>query len=154
MTYSEKDIKILTAKEGIKKRPEMYFGSRGINAEDICTEIAKGALVLGSKSVQVSNIDDWWFICADTDWLNVSTKLQQINENSIFNSIYGFTELAENSFRWEALTKYFSDATYTTSKSGTKAVLINPVAEQEYEKHILTLDKWERIIGFKFNKNA
>ena len=154
MQYSQNDVKPIIAKDAIKKRPDMYFGARGINAEDICTEVLRGALVLGATDVSVTIRNEWWFICGDSDWLNAKVAMSEINETSIFRSIYAFPELAANSFRWEALTNYFSDATYTTSAMGTVTVLDDENLRLEYDEHIRDIGSWARIIGFKFNKDA
>jgi len=47
--YFNENVQVLNVKDVITKRPEMYFGSRGINPEAIATNISSGALVLGAK---------------------------------------------------------------------------------------------------------
>jgi len=152
--YSSKDIKVIKAKDAIKKRPEMYFGSRGINAESICCYVAEGALILGAKETKIVQKDGWWFICADYDWMKKETAIPEVNENTLFESIYGFPEMGQNCFRWEALTKYFSDATLTTTNSETKLLSGSSTDRNEYESILGSIGNWGRVIGFRFNKNA
>ncbi len=152
--YTEKDIKFVKAKEAIKKRPEMYFGSRGINVESICSYVVEGALVLGAQKTQISLNSGWHFICADIDWMSIETELPEVNEHSLFERILGFPEIGVNSFRWEALTQYFSDATFTTSHNKTRCILGSESDKTEYLSCVNSIGQWGRIIGFKFNKNA
>jgi hypothetical protein len=152
--YTPDDIEILNAKDVIKKRPKMYFGSRGINAESICSYVSEGALILGAKNVDIAVENEWYFISSDLDWMSVETQIAEVNEDSLFDNIFGFPEMGVNCFRWEALTHYFSDATFTTSNGETKTILGSESDRLDYLSYIESIGKRGRIIGFKFNKDA
>jgi len=152
--YSENDIKVTNVKDNIKKRPEMFFGSRGINPEAICTVVAEGALILGAAKTEIQHFGEWWFICADVDWMIVDTKIEEANEINLFERTFGFPEMGVNNCRWEAFTNFFSDATLTTTTSGTRQVSGDDADKEEYISVLNQLGEYRRVIGFKFNRDA
>ncbi|WP_092020361.1 hypothetical protein [Marinobacter zhejiangensis] len=152
--YKEEDIKVLKGKDVIKKRPEMYFGSRGINPDTICSAIIETALIFGAKKTQVNVINGWQFICSDLDWMVAKNVVAEVNEDSLFENIFGFPEMGVNCLRWEAFTTYFSDATLTTNQFGTKVISGSNTDKNEYESLVKDFIQWGRIIGFKFNAEA
>jgi len=154
MKYSADDIKVISGKEIFLKRPEMYFGSRGINPESIVSSVSEGAFLLGAKDVRIKNENDWWSIHSDLDWLKVPTELKELNETNVFERIWGFPEAGDNFFRWEALTVYFSDITFTIASGNLKMLLGE---EKDIPQSIMESSlsqNGKRSIVFKFNKNA
>ena len=152
--YSAKDIKVLNFKDGILKRPEMYFGSRGINASAIATAISEGAILLGASRTQVYHLSGWWYVCADLDWLKQPNQNRYVTEETIFETIHGFPEWGVNSFRSEALARVFSTCTFTLSNAGINILTGNEVDLPHTEIEKIKNNGWLRTIGFKFDKSA
>ena len=154
LMYSEEDIKPIDLKSAIIKRPEMYFGSRGINAPAIASSISEGAIILGASKAQTYHLQGWWYVCADIDWLNQPSSNPEATEEAIFQTIWGFPEYGINSFRWEALARVFSTCSFTYSSNGIRLVSGNESSLPNTEIENIKTQGWARAIGFKFNKSV
>ena len=138
----------------IKKRSGIFFGDRGINAIDICTEIARGAMALGAKKTQIGIASSWHYICADLDWLSVELQHEYENEEEVFEKMHPFPEYFVNSTRYEPMTKFFADSLVTFNGSETKLIKGKESNVRLFEKEFPNFSKWQRIIGFQFNEHA
>jgi len=80
----------LDFKEYIKKRSGIFFGDRGINAIDICSEVARGAMALGAKKTQIGIASSWHYICADIDWFSVELQKRRrgVRKNAPLSRIF------------------------------------------------------------------
>ena len=138
----------------VKKRPEIFFGQKGANPIDICSEIARGAMTLGAMNVQIGVVGSWHYIFADIDWFSVKLKHEYQNELEIFEKMNSFPEYFVNATRYEPMTNIYSDALITSK--GEKAKLIKGEQSdiQLFEKEFQHLKTWARIIAFKFNEHA
>ena len=138
----------------ILKRPGMFFGDRGINAIDICTEVARGAMALGASKTQVGIASSWHFISADIDWLSVKLQNQYKNEEDVFEKMHPFPEYFVNSVRYEPMTKFFSDALITYDGKNLNLIKGKELDIQLFKKEMADYSKWKRVIGFRFNEYA
>lgn len=141
-------------KEYVKKRSGIFFGDRGVNAIDICSEVARGAMALGAKKTQIGIASSWHYICADMDWFSVELQHKYENEEEIFEKMHPFPEYFVNSTRYEPMTKFFSDVLVTYNGSDVKVIHGNESDARLFEKEISGFAKWKRVIGFKFNEHA
>ncbi len=141
-------------KEYILKRPGMFFGDRGVNAIDICTQIARGALALGARKTQTGIASSWHYICADIDWLSVNLQHEYENENDVFEKMHPFPEYFVNTVRYEPMSKFFSDALITFDGSNLNLIKGKDLDTQLFEKEVSGYSKWKRVIGFRFNEHA
>ena len=68
--YSEKDIKRLTNVDwevSVRKRPQMYFPTAEVNAQEVAKAIEYSARILGVKQIDFIEMDGWSYFCADDD---------------------------------------------------------------------------------------
>ena len=141
-------------KEYILKRPGMFFGDRGVNAVDVCTEIARGAMALGARKTQIGLASSWYFICADIDWLSVSLKHEYKTKEDVFEKMHPFPEYFVNSVRYEPMTKFFSDALITYDGKNLELIKGKELDIELFEEEMPDYSQWKRIIGFRFNEHA
>jgi hypothetical protein len=138
----------------IKKRSGFFFGDRGINALDICSEISKGAMALGAKKVEIGIIESWHYICADEDWISIELKHPYENRLDVFERMSPFPEYFANSTRYEPMTKFFSDALITSNGTEVELVKGKEPDIRLFEKDFQSYSTWRRVVAFKFNEHA
>ena len=144
----------LDFKSYIEKRPEFFFGQRGINPLDICTHISQGAIALGANKVQMGTCGSWHYVCADFDWFKSDLKQPYENEQEIFEKFHAFPEYFQNSTRYEPFTNFYSEKLVTSSYENIQVVKGKELAGQLFENEFPELINWARVIGFVFNRDA
>jgi hypothetical protein len=147
--YTTYDIKPIDFKNHLSENEQMYFGSRGANPHSITCHIAETVLVLGGINVTVENIEEWWFISSNTDWLNTPNAINT-NGTNVFESLRGFPEGGQNNYRGEILAMYFSSALAITTQSETRLVKGSETEFNTYKKLVERLKITENVLGFKF----
>ncbi len=153
MKYRVEDIVPINIKDHLVENQEMYFGSKEANPEEISSSICKGAIILGANKVLIDSYKGWHYICGNIDWFKVKT-IDKVNENNIFKTVWDFPEAGLNFFRWEVMSRIFSEATFSCSDNRITHTFGNIPKDFDLLKHIEFLGKWKRIIGFKFKKNV
>ena len=141
-------------KEYVRKRPEIFFGDRGVNAIDICSEIGRGAMALGCKKVQMGKMGSWHYICADLDWFSVELRHEYQSQGDIFEKMHPFPEYFVNSTRYEPLANFYSDALVTSTGKIVKIIKGKESDARLFETEFSSFTDWQRVIGFQFNEHA
>ncbi len=125
----------------------MFFGDRGVNAIDICTQIARGALALGARKHRTGIASSWHYIGTDIDWLSVNLQHEYENENDVFEKMHPFPEYFVNTVRYEPMSKSFDGSNLNLIKG-------KDLDTQLFKKEVTGYSKWKRVIGFRFNEHA
>ena len=134
----------------LRKRQEMFFGSRGANPESIASAVAEGALTLGARRTMVAESGGWWFVCADIDWLQVPT-IKGVDEESVFRCLSAFPEAGVNWHRSEVMTRVFSDQAFSASGDRVFRVKEGALSDDEVLRMVAELGSWSRVVGFHFS---
>jgi hypothetical protein len=157
--YTADDIKVVTKEEwynSVRRNPIMYFGEEVITPQSIIAIFEYVAPILGAKRHHSQNIDDWWYFCADVDWIFKSTyPIASIEK--LFSEILPFPETkSANTFRFEALSLIYCTDLYTYSNPSKDIIVLKgtPPNAPQLEQHIDTLQQWPRVIGFKFENQS
>lgn len=148
-SYSTNQIPKVNVEKHLVKQQQMYFGSCGANPVGISSSIAEGALILGAGSTLVTRRSDWWFVCADVDWLLVPTT-SGLDDKTVFETVWAFPEAGLNSIRSEVFARVFSDQAYSLSERDLHRVKGDFPDDQTILANAKTLGDWKRIIGFRF----
>ena len=148
-TFTVDDLPTRNLDDYLRKRQDMYFGSRGANPESIASSVAEGALTLGARRTMAMENDGWWFVCADTDWLQVAT-VTGADEESVFARLFAFPEAGVNWHRSEVMTRVFSDQAFSVSDGRIFHVKDGPLTDAEIHSKVAALGSWARVIGFHF----
>ena len=151
--YTAEDIPKVDIEKHLLRNQEMYFGSRGASAEHIATSIAEGALILGARRTQVTEHDGWWFVCADLDWLGIST-VDGVDEESVFRTTWGFPEAGANWHRSEVFARVFADQAFSVSEKNVYRVKGDRPDHQTIVQKVEALGDWKRVIGFHFDSRS
>ncbi|TMP86662.1 hypothetical protein CWC05_12755 [Pseudoalteromonas ruthenica] len=152
--YTADDIKPIDWEAHVRMRPEMYFPTPDVDAEEVAKAIEYSAKVLGAVETDFSEMDGWSYFCADKDWIFKSEfKFESIHE--IFSGPGPFPEVKQqNAFRCESLCLAFSSSVYTASNGEVIVLKGSAPAGALLEAHLKKLGGWERVVGFKFIKSA
>ena len=149
--YRKEDIKPLVGvEEHIISHSFMYYGSHQITPLEVSKSIEITAKTLGSNITKFERLGEWWYFCADTDWIfNSEYKLNSIEQ--VFTEFCPFPELKRpNVFRFEVLSMPFASDVFTFANNEfilLKGTLPTLDGVNTYKKH---LGQWARIIGYKF----
>jgi hypothetical protein len=143
------EVQLLPTEEFLRKHQEMYFGSGGANPRTIASAIAEGALLLGATAIQIQEKNGWWYVCANMDWLEISTAKGMTSE-TIFNKTWAFPERCANCVRAEIMARVFSAATFTVKANTVFRVSGELPPNPEIIQQISFLGNWERVLAFKF----
>jgi hypothetical protein len=152
--YTADDIPLLDWSDHVRKRPQMYFPTAEISAEEIAKVIEYSAKILGVKETKFIEIDEWSYFCADNDWMFKSEfKFESIH--NIFSGPGPFPEAKQlNAFRCEALCLPFSSSAYTVANGEVVVLKGSAPTINVLEIHLKELVGWGRIVGFKFKEGA
>ncbi|GIU24405.1 hypothetical protein TUM4644_18820 [Shewanella colwelliana] len=106
--YTLNDLKpVPTAVELIKAHPEKYLANTESPANEIASHLMSDALALSARRVLVQNVNGWYLVSADKDW--VRDNIDNISElSNIFCRLLAIPEKCVNSFRGEVLAYTFS----------------------------------------------
>ena len=151
--YSAADIKTIDVDSHVVKNQGMYFGVDEASAEQICSNIMQGALILGIEKVQTQKIGNWNFICGSPDWFNIS-EIPFKPKSELFKGICAFPEAGVNSCRFEVMVRIFSKRAFSYSGKVIETISGNPIEKVELQEYLSKLGEWERIIGFQFVKKS
>jgi len=152
--YTADDIPLVDWGVNVRKRPQMYFPTAEINAEEVAKAIEYSAKILGVKETNFIEIDGWSYFCADDDWM-FKSEFQFESIHKIFDGPGPFPEAKQlNAFRCESLCLPFSSSAYTVAKDEVVVLKGTAPPESELKDHLKRLGGWGRIVGFKFTKGA
>jgi len=107
-------------------------------------------MLLGSTSVGVKNIDEWWLITSNRDWLNAQNTMES-NEDNLFESLRAFPEGGQNNYRGEIMAMYYSLALAITIAEKSKLIKGTTDDFKSYNVHVDQLLANQNVLGFKFN---
>lgn len=152
--YTSSDISPINWEEHVRKRPDIYFGSSEVSADEIAKAIEYVAERLGAGETLTLTIDDWCYFCSDTDWMfNSSYEIESIEH--VFSNPCFFPEAeSPNAFRYEALCTPFSSDVYTRTTDEVVVLKGQFPSKVIVEQHLSKLGNWGRIVGFRYNYNA
>jgi hypothetical protein len=102
----------------VRRRPEWFVGSDEVRPGFLVTALARGALDLGCKQVEVHHIDDWWAVASDEDWLAYHN---QLGVRETFNRILP-SPAGVNACRYEVVVRALAASVFTC-RAGELVVL-------------------------------
>jgi hypothetical protein len=102
----------------IRRRPEMFVGSGVVQPSFLATTLARDALDLGCKQVDIHHIGDWWAVASEEDWLAYHNDL---GVRQTFNRLLP-TPWSVNGCRSEVVVRALAASVFT-SKAGELIVL-------------------------------
>ena len=149
--YSKNDIKVVDFKDHLIRNEQMYFGTRGANPQFIVTHIAEGAFVLGSGKVTIENVDGWWIVASDRDWLNAPNSINTTEKN-VFESLRAFPESGQNNYRGEFMAMIYSSALVIITNSTSTLMKGLDTDLKAFERICGALECNVNVLGFKFAK--
>lgn len=148
------DIKPVDWETHVRQRPEMYFPTSNVDASEVSKAIKYSANILGAVETDFREMDGWSYFCADVDWI-FESEFQFESIHQIFSGPGPFPEARQqNAFRCESLCLAFSSSVFTVSNG--KVVVLKGAAPAEVllKAHLEELSDWERVVGYKFRKDA
>lgn len=152
--YTADDIKPIDWEAHVRKRPEMYFPTSEVNAEEVAKAIEYSAKILGAIETDFKEMDGWSYFCADEDWI-FKSEFQFGSIHKIFSGPGPFPEAnQQNAFRCESLCLAFSSSVYTFSNGEVVVLKGSAPVGDLLEAHLKELSGWGRVVGFKFCKSA
>ena len=93
---------ILTSSDYLRSIEATTFYNHQFNAPDVCSFIAKEALLCGASAVHISRHGQWWVIESQSDWLTSTDPLEA------FSRVVPYSEGGPNSMRSEAFLPVFA----------------------------------------------
>jgi hypothetical protein len=152
--YTADDIKPVDWEAHVRQRPEMYFPTAEVDAEEVAKAIEYSAKILGVVETDFKEMDGWSYFCADEDWI-FKSEFQFESIHKIFNGPGPFPEAKQlNAFRCESLCLAFSSSVYTASNGEVVVLKGSAPTDALLEAHLKELSGWGRVVGFKFIKSA
>jgi hypothetical protein len=152
--YTADDIKPIDWEAHVRNRPEMYFPTSEVDAEEIAKAIEYSARILGVVESDFKEMDGWSYFCADEDWI-FKSEFQFDSIHKIFSGPGPFPEAKQqNAFRCESLCLAFSSSVYTASNGEVVVLKGSAPSGTLLEAHLKVLSGWGRVVGFKFIKSA
>jgi hypothetical protein len=128
--------------EGVRRLEKFFFGERGFSAERAVDFLVKEAAVR-KASVKVVNLDGWWVLSAEQDWLP--------SDNDGLDAFYAllpFPECGPNAAHLEAILTAFA-RTVVTASHGTIAVIVEDSDTNVWvAAHEAKLRRSARVIAF------
>ncbi len=135
------------------KCQEMYFGASRATPSKIAASVASDALILGCTSVRVWNVEGWWLIAGDLDWLNAPNRSNFTDLNA-FKVPWALPEAGQNQYLSAVMTRVFSNAAATCCGANTHLVKGTSDDLEQFIRVCTDTPRGYRIIGFKFEAAA
>lgn len=136
--------------EVVRSSPHLYFESEEISPVEICKALEFSARALGATRTKCQQIGDWWYFCADVDWL-YNSAIQFDDITDVFTKPCPFPEANRlNCFRLEALCAPFSSDVYTRTEDTIIEIKGSAPLKLDTDRHFLHLQPAARVVGFKF----
>jgi hypothetical protein len=129
---------------------EAHFGIDGPSPHRIAAIVAQEASAVGSQRTLITTRDDWWYVCADFDWLK-ALNISGFDRESIFHKGRGLAERGEIQYRPEALVTAFSDNAVSVSDGSVYRIKGDAPDHQTVINRVAALGEWNRVIGFHFS---
>ena len=137
----------------LSRNAERFFGSRGPNPRAIASAVAEGALLLGARACLVTDVEGWWYVCADIDWLDASA-MRDVDEETVFDTCWGFPEAGTKWHRSEVFCRVYSDAAFSVSGERIFRVKGSEPTDDQVLETVKRLGDWRRVIGFRFTRST
>lgn len=109
---TETVIKLVDALDYIRRRPYHFFWGGIASPDNILSNFVPYLSALSCLPISIDRRGDWWLVSATQDWM-VGAEPE-----ALFSRICSDPRLGVNSYRPEILIPAFSEAIFTSSKSG------------------------------------
>lgn len=115
--YSRKDLKIFSPLETVRRLESWYFDDEGFSAARAVEYIRAEARTSGVETLDVTEIDGWWILAANQDWL-------PSEEDGLrpFRELVHFPEAGVNASRSEILLTAFARVVITAREGRATVV--------------------------------
>jgi hypothetical protein len=112
--YTIEDIKVIDDPIAVlRRRPSMYAGEKP-RGPRFAGRLMHDLILLGALPARIDQIEGWWVIFADKDWL----AADGVFSTRPFFHIIAFPVAGDNSYRTEVLLTAFADAVVTCGVEG------------------------------------
>jgi hypothetical protein len=131
-----------TPLESVRRLEAWFFGDEGFSVRRMIDYLLEEASLCGVSRVDVREMDGWWVLSADQDWLPDTGDALKV-----FQALTPYPEGGPNGSRMEVLLTAFARAV-VTARSGTIAVIVEDEWTNRWideHKSVLTA---QRVIAF------
>jgi hypothetical protein len=127
-----------------KKNPKWVFRYGNPNPFELIGDLVRQVFALGCEDIRIIQIEDWYVIGSDQDWMTIGTTCDPIDQ---FTSVIGLPELGENQARQEVAIAAFAKAV-AIYKNAERTIILSDI-DSHIDERIRILN-YSRILAFKW----